>query len=123
MKVELLSGANLAFIGDAYFELWIRHYVIDKGITNLKKCHNETVKYVSREAQAAIVQALYPMLTEQEQDIFKRGRNYHYKDHDEDYLNASGFEAVIGYLHLNKQEERLTQLMHEAIKFIEETSR
>lgn len=123
MNEELLSGANLAFIGDAYFELLIRHYVLKKGITNLKKCHNETVKYVSREAQAAILAALYPMLTEQEQAIFKRGRNYHYKEHGEDYLSASGFEAVIGYLYLNKQETRLAILMQEAIKFIEEKSK
>ena len=51
MNAKILSGANLAFIGDAYYELYIRHHLIKKGINNLDNLHKETLKYVSRTSQ------------------------------------------------------------------------
>lgn len=115
----LLSGADLAFIGDAYYEMIIREYVINKGITHLSKLHDESVKYVSRTAQHIIIDSLKDDLTDLEKEIFKRGRNYNYKKSDVDYINASGFEAIIGYLYLKKDLERLKVLIDKAISIIE----
>lgn len=119
MNINLLSGGDLAFIGDAYYELYIRNYVISKGITSLKRLHNECVKYVSRTAQAMIASNFLNIFTEEELDIFKRGRNYDYKTKTSEYINASGLEAVIGYLYLKKDLERLEFLMKTLIEMVE----
>ncbi len=119
MNFNLLSGGDLAFIGDAYYELYIRNYVISKGITSLKRLHDECVKYVSRTAQAKIASLFMDVFTNEELDIFKRGRNYNYKDKTSEYINASGLEAVIGYLYLKKEMERLEYLMNTLIKMVE----
>src|SRR5690554_6789037 len=106
-----LSGADLAFIGDAYYELKIRHYLLSKGITNLQKLHDYSVKYVSRTAQHFIINKIFDDLNPEEIRIFKRGRNYQYKTKTDDYINASGFEAVIGYLYLQENFERLDSII------------
>lgn len=120
MNPKLLSGADLAFIGDAFYELYIRTYMINKGITNLDKLHNETVAYVSRDGQSYIIEKLLPELSSEELDIYKRGRNYNYKVKTKAYINASGFEAVIGYLYLLNENERLEMIINKAIRIIEE---
>ena len=109
----------MAFIGDAYYELYIREYLINKGITSLKKLHNESVKYVSRTSQAKIINLLMDDLFIEELDIFKRGRNYNYKDKTSEYINASGFEALIGYLYLKKDNLRLDFFMNKIIEMVE----
>ena len=58
-------------------------------------------------------------LSEEEIEIFKRGRNYNYKDKSQEYVNASGYEALIGYLYLNNLNERLDYLIEKSIKIIE----
>ncbi len=119
LNINLLSGADLAFIGDAYYELQIRNYVLNKGITKLWRLHNECVKYVSRESQYTIVLILEKEFTEEESIIFKRGRNYDYKDKSVSYINASGFEAVIGYLYLMENFSRLEYFIKKSIEIIE----
>ncbi|HOR17852.1 MAG TPA: ribonuclease III domain-containing protein [Bacilli bacterium] len=123
IKPELLNGANLAFIGDAYYELYIRKYLIDKQITNQNLLHQLAVKYVSAKGHNKIVIGLMDQFTEAELVIFKRGRNHSSGANRKklsEYLSSSGFEAVIGYLYLTKQEERLHQLINKAIRIIEE---
>lgn len=119
LNINLLSGADLAFIGDAYYELQIRDYVLHKGITKLWHLHNECVRFVSRDSQYAIVLALEKEFTEEEVMIFKRGRNYDYKDKSVTYINASGFEAVIGYLYLKQDFVRLEYFIKKSIAIIE----
>ena len=120
MEVEQLNGADLAFIGDAYYELCIREHVLSKGITSQYKLHNECVKYVSRDAQATIVKALFDAFSEKEKEIFKRGRNYNYKTKTQEYIIASGFEAVIGYLYLSKNMDRLKEIISKSIELVED---
>ncbi|MBO4623226.1 MAG: Mini-ribonuclease 3 [Bacilli bacterium] len=120
MDPKLLSGGDLAFIGDAYYELVIREYVIKKDITSLYKLHEECVKYVSRSAQYKIIVAIMDGLTSEEEDIFRRGRNYNYKDKTMEYIYASGFEAIIGYLYLLNRMDRLKEIIDLSIKVIEE---
>ena len=119
MNYDLLSGADLAFVGDAYYELCIRKHILDKGVTKLRDLHTKSVKYVSRTSQHKIINALLHELTEEEKDIYKRGRNYDYKNKDCDYVNASGFEALIGYLYLKEQNERLDYIINKSIEIIE----
>lgn len=119
MDPKLLSGGDLAFIGDAYYELVIREYVLKKDITSLYKLHDECVKYVSRDAQYKIILAIMDKLDEEEKDIFRRGRNYNYKNKTTAYIYASGFEAIIGYLYLTNRKERLDEIIKKAIMVIE----
>ena len=123
VKPELLNGANLAFIGDACYELYIRKHLIDKEITNQNLLHKLAVQYVSAKGHNKIVIGLMDQFTEAELVIFKRGRNHSSGANRKklsEYLSSSGFEAVIGYLYLTKQEERLHQLIDKAIRIIEE---
>lgn len=122
---ELLNGSNLAFIGDAYYELSIRKYLIDKGITNQNELHKHCVKYVSAYGHHLIMQEIRKYLTEEELNIFKRGRNFKNKSRRInlkriDYLESTGFEAVIGYLYLKNNFQRLDELIDKSIHIIEE---
>lgn len=124
MDYKLLNGANMAFIGDAYYELVIREYLINKKITNLHKLHKQSVKYVSSTAHNNIMQKIMPLLTEEEIDIFHRGRNYSYNNRRKnikrnEHVNSSGFEALIGYLYLLENKERLDEIINLAINIIE----
>ena len=119
MNYDLLTGADLAFVGDAYYELYIRNYVLHKGYTKLRDLHTHCVKYVSRTSQNKIILKLLEELTEEEIVIFKRGRNFDYKNKDSEYVNASGFEAVIGYLYLKQKSERLQYIISRSIEIIE----
>lgn len=119
MNYDLLTGADLAFVGDAYFELYIRNYVLHKGYTKLNDLHNHCVKYVSRTSQNKIILTLMNELTEEEISIFKRGRNFNYKNKDNEYINASGFEALIGYLYLKENIERLEYIISKSIEIVE----
>ena len=124
-QYELLTGANLAFIGDAYYELRIRQYLIDNKVSKSNTLKNLSVKYVSAHAHHLICLKLMDLLTEKEKTIFKRGRNgahHNYRrnlDFNE-YNDSTGFEAVIGYLYLMKEYERLDEIINLAIKIIEE---
>ncbi len=125
---ELLTGANLAFIGDAYYELQIRKYLIDNKITKSQELKNLSVKYVSAHAHHLICNTLLDKLTEEELKVFKRGRNgahHNYRKNLDfaEYNNSTGFEAVIGYLYLNERFERLQEIIELSIKIIEEVEK
>ena len=123
----LNNGESLAFLGDSVYELLIRKHVLAKGIQDVNKLHKEAVKYTSGEAQAKIVLYLLTndILTEEEISYYKRGRNSsHSKNRRNikvsDYKMATGFEALIGFLSMSQNEERINELVLIAIKFIEE---
>ena len=127
MIPEMLNGADLAFVGDAYYELRIRMYLLEKGITNPNKLHKLTVSYVSASAHSKIVKFLRESFSEEEENIFKRGRNFNYKHSRknlkmDEYLASSGFEAVIGFLYLKDRKERLDEIIRQSIKIIEENN-
>jgi ribonuclease-3 family protein len=123
----LNNGESLAYLGDSVYELLIRKHVLAKGIQDVNKLHKEAVKYTSGEAQAKIVLHLLTndILTEEEISYYKRGRNSsHSKNRRNikvsDYKMATGFEALIGFLSMSQNEERINELVLIAIKFIEE---
>ena len=115
-EVNMMSPLTWAYVGDCVYELYIRTNLINK--TNLKphKLHIESIKYVKAKAQAEILQKIYDDLTDEEKDIVRRGRNsenHHLpKNCDvKDYMYATAFEALIGYLYLTKKEDRLKEIL------------
>ncbi|HEM3683265.1 TPA: Mini-ribonuclease 3 [Streptococcus suis] len=126
VDVNLINGIALAFEGDAVYSMYIRRHLIFKGLTKPNLLHGEANKYVSAKAQASLISALLEaqLLTEKEEEIYKRGRNTnsHTKAKNADvvtYRMSTGFEAVLGYLHMTEQMERLDELVGWCIEFIE----
>lgn len=120
-KIKSMSPLVWAYIGDAVYELYIRNYLIET--TNLKpnKLHIEAIKFVKAKAQANILENLQIFLTDEEKEIVRRGRNtqnHHLPKNAElkDYTYATAFEALIGYLYLTKQEERLQEILQKVIE-------
>lgn len=116
-----LNGTTLAYIGDAVYELIIREALINKGFTKVDNLHREAIKYVSAKGQAEALDHIYEELTEEEVSFFKRGRNAtsDRKPKNTDlaiYKKATGFEALIGYLHISKKFERLQYLINIILK-------
>ncbi|NQG18597.1 Mini-ribonuclease 3 [Streptococcus suis] len=126
VDVNLINGIALAFEGDAVYSMYIRRHLIFKGLTKPNKLHGEANKYVSARAQASLISALLEaqLLTEKEEEIYKRGRNTnsHTKAKNADvvtYRMSTGFEAVLGYLHMTDQIQRLEELIAWSIAQVE----
>ena len=122
---RMINGSDLAYVGDAYYELYIRMYLLSLGITKPNELHKKTQKFVSSISHAKIVNELLDTFTEEEVDVYHRGRNYNYRHKPKnaninEYLKSSGFEAVIGYLYLTDKTERLEEIIKKAIAVIEE---
>ena len=117
--IVMLSPLQLAYIGDAVYELLVRTYLL-KQKTPVKKLHNANISYVKAEAQASIVHKLEDSLREKEKRIVKKGRNAKSKTVPRnakliDYKYATGFEALFGYLYLTEQDERIDELFEKII--------
>ena len=115
--VDMLSPLVWAYMGDAVYEQFIREYIIQQGAAKNGAYHRKSVKYVSAESQVKILKKLEDYLSEEEKSIVKRGRNSHPHSHAKnadivDYKWATGFEALIGYLYLTEQKERLYELLN-----------
>lgn len=125
VDIRSYSPLALAYIGDGVFDLIIRSFVINKGNVQVNKMHRHTSNIVKAQTQAQMVQALEPLLNTEEEGYYKRGRNA--KSHTTaknasvgDYRKATGFEALVGYLYLTGQNERLMELMKIALTEIGE---
>lgn len=123
----LYNGESLAYIGDAIYELKIREYILEKGYQDVNKLHRYAVKFTSGESQAQIVDFLIQNneLTEEEISYYKRGRNSNHSKNRRSisvisYKKATGFEAMIGYLHITKQNERLDEIIKRIVIIVEE---
>jgi ribonuclease-3 family protein len=119
--VRAYSPLTLAYIGDGIYELVIRSIVVERANRSNNDLHKMTVKYVKAERQSEIIQELLPELTEEEEQIYKRGRNA--KSYSAaknasvgDYRRATGFEALMGYLYLTEQEDRMLELIKKGIE-------
>ncbi len=113
---NMYSPLTLAYIGDAAYELVIRTIIVKRGNCQPQKLHQKVTACVSAKAQAKMVEALLPQFTEQEASIYRRGRNS--KPYTKaknasmtEYLEATGFEAVMGYLYLNREFNRMNELV------------
>lgn len=119
--IRTYSPLTLAYIGDAVYDLIIRTVVVARANRPANELHRTTVKYVSANAQSGIVQALMDKLTEEEQAVYRRGKNS--KPHTTaknasvtDYMKATGFEAVIGYLYLTDRMDRVLELVGKGLE-------
>ncbi len=115
-EINLLSPLTWAYIGDCVYELYIRTNLVNK--TNLKphKLHIETIKYVKAKNQAKLLEKIQDKLTEEEKNIVRRGRNaenHHLPKNAnvQEYMHATAFEALIGYLYLTKKHGRLKDIL------------
>lgn len=127
LDVNLINGIALAFEGDAVYSMYIRRHLIFTGQTKPNQLHRLATKYVSAKAQASLITKMLEaqLLTEKEEEIYKRGRNAstHTKAKNTDiitYKMSTGFEAVLGYLHMTEQIERMEELISWCIQTIEE---
>ncbi len=116
VEVRNYSALTLAYIGDAVYDLLIRTEVVCKCNHQVKKYHKEVSSVVRAEAQSDMIRALKDVLTEEEREVYHRGRNadVHSKAKNAtmgDYKRATGFEALLGYLYLTEQYERITELI------------
>ena len=124
IKVDTLSPLTLAFTGDAVFSLFVREMLVCEANRPVGQLHKLSVNWVKAEAQSKGMRAILPLLTEKETEVFKRGRNAHTSHTPKnqsgcDYHYATGFEALVGYLYLKDEAERLNLLLNEVIKAIE----
>lgn len=119
--VNMMSPLIWAYIGDAVYEMHIRTYLINTTALKPHKLHIESIKYVKAKAQADILNKIYESLTDDEKDIVRRTRNtenHHLPKNAElkDYMYATAFEGLIGYLFLTNQKERLEEILNLSIK-------
>ena len=113
-----------AYIGDAVWELYVRHHLVARGIVKPHELQRRSIQFVSATAQANVLQKLLPELTEEEQDIVRRGRNAKSKTAPKnaailDYRHSTAVESLIGFLFLTDRLERLAQLMERVFHIIE----
>ena len=113
------SPLVLAYIGDAVYELLVRTHYVSVGKRLMKDIHHDTVETVKAGHQAQIIHELFDSLREEEKDIVRRGRNTRSsppKHADmQDYRMSTGFEALLGYLYLKGDEERLLYLFNKTL--------
>ena len=119
----MYSPLALAYIGDSIYDLMVKKHFVIKSNMQPEKYHKVVTSIVSANAQSTFIDSYMDKLTEKEQAVYKRGRNSspHTKAKNaslENYLKATGFEAVLGYLYLSEQEDRLKEIIDESINFV-----
>lgn len=114
--IRTYSPLTLAFLGDGIYEAVVRTVVVNQSNRASSKLHDMTVRYVKAPAQAKMVDILSPMLTEEEAEVLRRGKNA--SPHNiaksgsrAEYFKATGFEALMGYLFLKGQSDRMLELI------------
>ena len=120
--LAMRSGLELAFIGDAVYELFIREKLVEQAPSTVGVLQKGASSFACASTQAAIVKELLPHLTEEEESAFKRGRNAKSKSipknaSQADYAAATGLESLIGYLHLTNNQQRLQYILEEVYKY------
>lgn len=122
MNVKEINVLVLAYLGDTIYEDYIRKYLIKKGISNVKDLQNESINYVSAKAQAKFLTELVDknFFSDEELNVIKRARNHKTGSHPKNcdivtYKYATGLEALIGYLELLENKNRIDEIMKEII--------
>ncbi|MFD0898564.1 Mini-ribonuclease 3 [Loigolactobacillus binensis] len=124
---QQLNGIALAYMGDASYEVYIRRHLLSKGITKPTRLQHQATHFVSAKAQAALIEAMLAqeLLSATELSFYKRGRNANSHTHAKNtsvttYRISTGFEALMGYLALSDQQQRLDELAAWCIAQVEE---
>ena len=116
-EINQISALGLAHCGDAVFELLVRTWLCAHGGVKARNLHRETVRHVAAPAQAARVERMLPLLTEEEQELYRRGRNAHVRGvpknaTHEQYSKATGLECLFGGLYLMGRKDRINELFN-----------
>ena len=121
MKIDprTASIASLAYLGDAVIELLVRERLVEQGYTSSKALNSNALKFVRASAQAAAMERILPLLTEEETGAYHRGRNIGHTNTPKsatvaEYRVATGMEALFGYLHFTSQAQRIRELFDNA---------
>ena len=119
MNIAEINVLVLAYLGDTIYEDYIRRFLIQKGIASVNELQKEAISYVSAKGQASFLQQMLDcnFLRAEEVDVVKRARNYKTTSHPKNcdivtYKHATGLEALIGYLDLDNQKERIDEIMN-----------
>ena len=127
MDVKTINIVSLAYLGDAVYEVYVREYLIRRGIAYVEDLQKNAVKFVSAKNQSKILNFLIDrnFFNQEEIDIIKRGRNYKRSSHPKNtdlitYKNSTGFEALIGYLYLENNMKRIIEIFNYILEEIYE---
>lgn len=121
-KLNTYSSASLAYLGDCAIELCVREYLVkEKGFSSSAKLNKEALQFVKASRQAEAMKNIIDILTEEESAVFHRGRNMGHSNTPKsatmaEYRSATGMEALFGWLHLAKRQERINELFRIAYK-------
>ncbi len=115
-EINQISAPNLAYLGDCVYELYVREYLVKK---NVIQPSVESLKYVTAKVQSEVVEKILPLLTEEEVDAYKRGRNLGHTSTPKsstvgEYRRATGLESLFGWLYLEGRSDRLRELFDAA---------
>lgn len=124
--IRTYSPLTLAYIGDGIFELVVRTVLVERKNTQAEKLHKAATKIVKAETQALLIEAIKEELTEEELAVYKRGRNAKAVTRAKnatmsEYRRATGFEALMGYLYLKGDMERMIKLIRLGVEKAEVT--
>lgn len=124
VDIRTYSPLTLAYIGDSIYDLMIRTVVVERGNRAAVNLHKKSIKFVNAATQAAMIEAIKEELSEEEQSVYRRGRNA--KSYTTaknasigDYRKATGFEALLGYLYLQDKMDRVIELVKLALDRLE----
>ncbi|MBO5354747.1 MAG: ribonuclease III [Clostridia bacterium] len=115
MDLHTVGTAALAYLGDAVIELMVRERLVGMGYSSSKALNARALDFVRASAQAQAMERLLPHLTEEEEGAFRRGRNIGHTNTPKratvaEYRNATGMEALFGYLHIKGEQARIKEL-------------
>ena len=128
-KVKQMNTTALAYMGDAVYEVYVRRHVMESGQINADRLHYMAVPFVRAHGQAtALKEMMKANLTEEEASLARRARNHKTTSRPKnadpvEYKLATAFEALVGFLYLTGQEERLDQVMTRAVRIIREDNK
>ena len=113
--IEEISTAALAYLGDSIIELCVRETLVQKGVSSAKNLNSTALLFVKAEAQADAMKIILPILTEEENAAYRRGRNIGHTNTPKSatvgqYRMATGMEALFGYLYLKGDRDRINEL-------------
>lgn len=119
------SPAALAYLGDAVIEVWVREHLVRSGLPGSRELNSAALSYVTAPSQAEAMKKILPLLDEEEASIFRRGRNIGHTNLPRhatmaEYRAATGMEALMGWLYVNRRTERIDELLSTGYKKTEE---
>jgi ribonuclease-3 family protein len=123
-NLNTYSTASLAYLGDCALEICVREYLVrEKGISSSAKLNKAALEFVAAPKQARAMENILPLLTEEEEAVFKRGRNQSHSNTPKaatpsEYRTATGMEALFGWLWLAGNRERINELFYKAYELV-----